>query len=473
MFCMFSPRRTAVRLRGVELVNPGLDPGSGAERTGARAGPSLSAHGRGPTHQEAGLGTTLQGPAPPSPVPHTHAHAPPLPLTRSLSVPALAPAGCVPPSLRRNPPPRLDLILFCYRRFFFPKSGRARAHAVCACVLSVRARVCVPVCVCVCVRACALGVQSPRLKQKFGSPGSAVAKRRGERKTRCRDYRRPAAATMIRVALLLLLALAGPFCAVAHASTLVPASALEDAPVTEASVALEATPEAAAAAADPAEAAEPAAPAAVDATEPAPEEAAAPEPTDAPAAAPAEAAEPSAAPEAPPEEVPAEVPGEVPAELSTEVPAEASAAPAEAPAEAAEDPEPATAAAEPAVATQPPAPEEPAAPVVTEPPAVAPEAPAAPAQAEETAADPTVLVEVTEDGMGTGQVVGIVIGSLLALIIVIVVVVSVIRRMGRYSSSPKKTKKSKAQENILVSPLRRKTGKKEKEGRPVFWKLNY
>ncbi|KAG5838664.1 hypothetical protein ANANG_G00226010 [Anguilla anguilla] len=55
------------------------------------------------------------------------------------------------------------------------------------------------------------------------------------------------------------------------------------------------------------------------------------------------------------------------------------------------------------------------------------------APAEETAADPTVLVEVTEDGMGTGQVVGIVIGSLLALIIVIVVVVSVIRRMGRYS----------------------------------------
>ncbi|KAJ8388957.1 hypothetical protein AAFF_G00125180 [Aldrovandia affinis] len=224
----------------------------------------------------------------------------------------------------------------------------------CRCLCRVeQVRVCVSV-------SCARGV---RAKVSFSWKSSREATRGRGNSPLCpgdtlSGARRTPTVTMIKVQLLLLLALAGPFCAVAHASTLVSATALEEAAVTEAAVAPEATGEAK-------EEGTAAPPEAADPTEPAPAE-----------PLPAEATE---APEAPAPE-------------STEAP--------EAPAE---------------------------------PPAAATEAPAAPPEDVDAGASPTVLVEITDDGMSTGQVVGIVIGSLLALIVVIAVVVAVIRRMGRYS----------------------------------------
>ncbi|XP_068454377.1 podoplanin isoform X2 [Clinocottus analis] len=44
-----------------------------------------------------------------------------------------------------------------------------------------------------------------------------------------------------------------------------------------------------------------------------------------------------------------------------------------------------------------------------------------------------VVVEDTEEGLSSGQVAGIVIGALLAVVIVIAVVIAVVRRMGKYS----------------------------------------
>ncbi|KAJ8264919.1 hypothetical protein COCON_G00140180 [Conger conger] len=211
--------------------------------------------------------------------------------------------------------------------------------------------------------------------------------------------------------------------------TLVPASALEEAAVTEAAVAAEPT-------------------AVAQETEEAPVVTAGAPAEPAPAEEPAETEEQVVPPEADVTEAPAVVAPEVTdapvAPVAPEVTEGPPDVPAEAPTEAAAEPE-------------------------AEAPAAPTQAAVAPAQAEDAAAEPTVQVESPEEGMSTGQVVGIVFGSLLAIIVLNVVVVTVFRRMGRYSSR-KKPKKSKAQENILVSPLRRKTGKKEKEVRPVFWK---
>lgn len=44
-----------------------------------------------------------------------------------------------------------------------------------------------------------------------------------------------------------------------------------------------------------------------------------------------------------------------------------------------------------------------------------------------------IVEEEIEDGLSSGQVVGIVIGALLAVVIVIAVVIAVVRRMGKYS----------------------------------------
>ncbi|XP_042263691.1 podoplanin [Thunnus maccoyii] len=82
-------------------------------------------------------------------------------------------------------------------------------------------------------------------------------------------------------------------------------------------------------------------------------------------------------------------------------------------------------------------------PLITRPPVVETEAPSDPATVEDqteatTAAaggtgDEVVMEEGTEDGLSSGQVVGIVIGALLAVVIVIAVVIAVVRRMGKYS----------------------------------------
>lgn len=83
-------------------------------------------------------------------------------------------------------------------------------------------------------------------------------------------------------------------------------------------------------------------------------------------------------------------------------------------------------------------------PLVTEAPAVVTAAPteAAPEEEEKqpvaTAAaelEPDVVIEeeATHDGLSSGQVVGIVIGALLAVVIVIAVVIAAVRRMGKYS----------------------------------------
>ncbi|XP_033485344.1 podoplanin isoform X2 [Epinephelus lanceolatus] len=53
--------------------------------------------------------------------------------------------------------------------------------------------------------------------------------------------------------------------------------------------------------------------------------------------------------------------------------------------------------------------------------------------AAKTEADDEVVVEDEPDGLSSGQVVGIVIGALLAVVIVIAVVIAVVRRMGKYS----------------------------------------
>ncbi|XP_061115121.1 uncharacterized protein si:ch211-156j16.1 [Conger conger] len=206
--------------------------------------------------------------------------------------------------------------------------------------------------------------------------------------------------------------------------TLVPASALEEAAVTEAAVAAEPT-------------------------------AVAQETEEAPVVTAGVPAEPAPAEEPAETEEGPRTSGRGPTEAAAEVPPEPEAEVTEAPAAPPTEPAPAPLETEP--------------PVVTQAPPRPPRPPPPPAQAEDAAAEPTVQVESPEEGMSTGQVVGIVFGSLLAIIVLNVVVVTVFRRMGRYSSR-KKPKKSKAQENILVSPLRRKTGKKEKEVRPVFWK---
>lgn len=84
-------------------------------------------------------------------------------------------------------------------------------------------------------------------------------------------------------------------------------------------------------------------------------------------------------------------------------------------------------------------------PRITDPPAPAVEtaAPTHPAEAEDqteatgaseaNTGDNVVLEEGSMEGLSSGQVVGIVIGALLAVVIVIAVVIAAVRRMGKYS----------------------------------------
>ncbi|XP_051950740.1 uncharacterized protein si:ch211-156j16.1 isoform X1 [Xyrauchen texanus] len=82
-----------------------------------------------------------------------------------------------------------------------------------------------------------------------------------------------------------------------------------------------------------------------------------------------------------------------------------------------------------------------------------------------------LLVEMEEEEqevMGTGQLVGIVIGALIAVIFVIAVIILVVRRMGQYSTAKKR--KPQKQEGIMISPLRRKPARQE-EKKNKFWKI--
>ncbi|XP_049921704.1 uncharacterized protein si:ch211-156j16.1 isoform X2 [Epinephelus moara] len=81
-------------------------------------------------------------------------------------------------------------------------------------------------------------------------------------------------------------------------------------------------------------------------------------------------------------------------------------------------------------------------PLITDQPVVATAAPTVTAKvdnkpeataAAKTEADDEVVAEDKPDGLSSGQVVGIVIGALLAVVIVIAVVIAVVRRMGKYS----------------------------------------
>ncbi|XP_044208121.1 podoplanin isoform X3 [Thunnus albacares] len=116
-------------------------------------------------------------------------------------------------------------------------------------------------------------------------------------------------------------------------------------------------------------------------------------------------------------------------------------------------------------------------PLTTHLPVVKTEAPSDPAKvedqteatgaAEEGTGDEVVVEEGTEDGLSSGQVVGIVIGALLAVVIVIAVVIAVVRRMGKYSSA--KNKKPAKKDSAMVSPLRKKSAKQQE--RSKFWKF--
>ncbi|KTF91906.1 hypothetical protein cypCar_00015592 [Cyprinus carpio] len=57
--------------------------------------------------------------------------------------------------------------------------------------------------------------------------------------------------------------------------------------------------------------------------------------------------------------------------------------------------------------------------------------------------------EVEDEGMGTGQLVGIVIGALITVIVVIAVIILLVRRMGQYSTAKKR--KPQKQKSILIS----------------------
>ncbi|XP_030278592.1 podoplanin isoform X2 [Sparus aurata] len=167
-----------------------------------------------------------------------------------------------------------------------------------------------------------------------------------------------------------------------------------------------------------------------------------------------------AAVEAEPEAVTA-----APAEAATETPAEAPtvAAPAVVLTE------------EPVVDTEAPVASTAAAPVqlITEAPAVETAAPAEEAEKEDPHVVPTspakveeeVLYIEVEDGLTSGQVAGIVIGALLAIVILIAVVIAAVRRMGKYSSA--KNKRPTKKESVL--PLRKKQAKQQE--RAKFWKF--
>ncbi|KAM7404514.1 hypothetical protein PAMP_011857 [Pampus punctatissimus] len=83
--------------------------------------------------------------------------------------------------------------------------------------------------------------------------------------------------------------------------------------------------------------------------------------------------------------------------------------------------------------------------LITDPPAVETAAPTDPAEAEvkpeatgvadSNTGDEVVVEGGTDEGLSSGQVVGIVIGALLAVVIVIAVVIAAVRRMGKYSTA--------------------------------------
>lgn len=106
-------------------------------------------------------------------------------------------------------------------------------------------------------------------------------------------------------------------------------------------------------------------------------------------------------------------------EVNTEVNTEAAVVETEAPPAATKGPEPTD---QPVVAT--------AAPTVT---AKVDDKPEVTAPAKTEAYDEVVVEDEPDKGLSSGQVVGIVIGALLAVVIVIAVVIAVVRRMGKYS----------------------------------------
>ncbi|XP_054905838.1 mucin-2 isoform X1 [Poeciliopsis prolifica] len=77
-----------------------------------------------------------------------------------------------------------------------------------------------------------------------------------------------------------------------------------------------------------------------------------------------------------------------------------------------------------------------------------------------------VTVE-TQEGLSTGQIVGIVFGAMVAVVIVIAVVIAVLRRMGKYSST--KSRKPAKKDSVVVSPLKKKSTKQQERGK--FWKF--
>ncbi|KAK9515506.1 hypothetical protein VZT92_026147 [Zoarces viviparus] len=99
-------------------------------------------------------------------------------------------------------------------------------------------------------------------------------------------------------------------------------------------------------------------------------------------------------------------------------------------------------------------------------PTKAADVPVQPTDAAKAETGDDVVVEGTEEGLSSGQVVGIVIGSLLAMGIVIAVSIAVVRRMGKYSSA--KSKKP-GKKDVMVSPLRKKSAKQQE--RTKFWKF--
>ncbi|RVE70375.1 hypothetical protein OJAV_G00063850 [Oryzias javanicus] len=102
---------------------------------------------------------------------------------------------------------------------------------------------------------------------------------------------------------------------------------------------------------------------------------------------------------------------------------------------------------------------------VTDPAAPDAEASAAPVE-EQTASQLDGDVTVVEDSLSSGQIIGIVIGALLAVVIVIAVVIAVVRRMGKYSSA--KSRKTAKKDSAVASPLRKKPTKQKQSAK--FWK---
>ncbi|XP_024148792.1 podoplanin [Oryzias melastigma] len=119
----------------------------------------------------------------------------------------------------------------------------------------------------------------------------------------------------------------------------------------------------------------------------------------------------------------------------------------------------------PAEETEAPAEETSAADAVTNPPALDSETPAESVE-EQTEGLLGDEVTVDEESLSSGQIIGIVIGALLAVVIVIAVVIAVVRRMGKYSSA--KSRKTAKKDSAVVSPLRKKPSKQKQSAK--FWR---